>query len=61
VNDRQYKKTAMANLVNILSEVSLEETQTLQTVLFNSDAKINFDKKERADNPTGLRLYFKPF
>ena len=61
MNDRQYKKTAMANLVNILSEVSLEETQTLQTVLFNSDAKINFDKKERADNPTGLRLYFKPF
>ena len=61
MNDRQYKKKAMANLVNILSEVSLEETQTLPTVLFNSDAKINFDKKERAGNPTGLRLYFKPF
>ena len=53
MNDRQYKKTAMANLVNILSEVSLEETQTLQTFCLNSDAKINFDNKEEAGNPTG--------
>ncbi len=46
MNEKQYKKTAIAYLVNILSEVS-EENQMLQIIVINSKAKIKFNKKKK--------------